>query len=65
MFNLSRTVLARRHVCMCHMSISDYNPFPEDCNELSLINDTESNATLLYYPSPTSTVVSLGDDVIG
>lgn len=50
---------------MCHMSISDYNPFPEDCNELSLINDTESNATLFYYPSPTSTVVSLGDDVIG
>lgn len=38
------------------------HPFSEDLNELSLINDKESNATLLH--SPTSTVVSLGDCVI-
>lgn len=50
---------------MSHKSISDYNPFPKDCNELSLINDTESNATLLCYPLPTSTIISLGNDVIG
>lgn len=51
----------RVHVCMCHMGVSDYWPFPEDCDKLSLINDTESNATVLYYSSPTSTVISLGD----
>lgn len=54
----------RGHVCMCHWGILDYNLFPKDCNELSLINDTESNATLMYYPSPTSTVVSLEDCII-
>lgn len=52
-------------VRMHHMGVLDYNSFPRDCDEFSWINDTESNATLLYCPSPTSTVVSVGDWVIG
>lgn len=31
---------------MCHISVSDYSPFPRDGNELSLINDPESDATV-------------------
>lgn len=50
---------------MCHMGVSDNKLFPWDCNELSLINDIESNANLLHYPSPTSTADSLHNCVIG
>lgn len=50
---------------MCHKSVSDYKLSPKDCSELSLINDPESDAILLYYPSPTSTEVSIGDDGVG
>lgn len=49
---------------MCHMGASDNNLFPWDCNELTLINHTESNANLLHCPSPTSTLVLLDDCVI-
>lgn len=36
------------HVCMCHISVSDYSPFPRDGNEFSLINDPESDATFSH-----------------
>lgn len=46
-------------VRMCHISISDYSPIPRDCYEFSLINDPESDATFLHYPSLPSPTLSM------
>lgn len=48
MFDWGRTTWREGHVWMCHISVSDYSPFPRDANEFSLINDPESDATVSH-----------------
>ncbi len=64
LLNLSGTWLCEGTCLLVSYGRFRLHPIPLGFNELSLINNTESNATLLFHP-PTSTVVSLGVCVVG